>query len=163
MRCCCVTRNSYICIYIIMTTEIAAIAEVCFALRARRAARRISRAYDRALAPKGIDVSQFNILTVIGARAPVSLGDVANALALDPSTLSRTLQPLRLNGLVDVTGRRGRGGLTLSLSDRGWDVLVEASQVWRAVQAKIAAALGESRVGPAIEVLERIDAAAGVP
>jgi DNA-binding MarR family transcriptional regulator len=142
-----------------MATEIAAIVEVCFALRTRRAARRVSRAYDRQLAPMGIDISQFNILTVIGARGPVSLSDVATALALDPSTLSRTLKPLRSNGLVQVEGRRGRGGLTLALSDRGWDVLVEATTVWRAVQARIAAALGESRVGAIIEALDRLDTA----
>jgi DNA-binding MarR family transcriptional regulator len=146
-----------------MMTEIAAIAEVCFALRTRRAARRISRAYDRALAPKGLDVSQFNILTVIGARGPVSLGEVATALGVDPSTLSRTLGPLRLNGLVDVKGSRGRAGLTLNLSDRGWDVLLEAHQVWRGVQARIASALGESRIGLVIEMLERLDDAARVP
>jgi DNA-binding MarR family transcriptional regulator len=137
-----------------------AIAEVCLALRVRRLSRRVSRYYDGALAQLGIDTSQFNILTVIGASAPVALIEVSEALDLDPSTLSRTLKTLRESGLVEAIGGRGRGGLVLSLTSSGQDLMAQAVGVWRAAQEKLSVAVGQADIGRIVEAFDRLDHAA---
>jgi len=135
------------------------VAEVCLALRARRLARKISRLYDSAFASLGLDSSQFNILTVIGAGTPTPLTDVSSMLDLDPSTLSRTIKALEARGYIAVSGGRGRSGLSLALTERGQDVMAEAVGAWQRVQAKIALSLGEAEVGRIIESFDRLEQA----
>jgi DNA-binding MarR family transcriptional regulator len=139
--------------------ELSAIAEVCLALRARRLARKISRLYDLALGPVGLDSSQFNILTAIGAATPTPLTEVSALLDLDPSTLSRTIKVLEARGYIAVNGGRGRAGLSLALTERGQDVMAEAVGAWRQVQAKMTASLGEAEVGRIIEGFDRLEQA----
>jgi DNA-binding MarR family transcriptional regulator len=140
-----------------MSSEFMAIAEVCLALRTRRLARKVSRLYDQALSPLGLDSSQFNILTIIGAAMPAQLTDVGAMLDLDPSTLSRAIKALEMLGFVAVSGGRGRGGLLLDLSERGKDVMGEAIAAWKKVQAELTAALGEAEVGRIIEAFDQIE------
>jgi DNA-binding MarR family transcriptional regulator len=142
-----------------MSLEYTAISEVCLALRTRRLARKVSRLYDQALRPIGLESSQFNILTAIGADMPTPLTDVAAALDLDPSTLSRTLKTLERRGLILSSGGRGRGGLRLSLTERGQDTMREAVQAWRSAQVTLTAALGEAELGRIIEALDRLEKA----
>lgn len=142
-----------------MSLEYTAITEVCLALRARRLSRKVSRLYDRALGPVGLDSSQFNILTAIGAAMPTPLTDVAATLDLDPSTLSRTLKTLEKRELVVSSGGRGRGGLHVSLSERGEDMMVEAMGAWKSVQAALTAALGEAELGRIMESFDRLEQA----
>ncbi len=139
--------------------ELSAVAEVCLALRARRLARKVSRLYDSAFASLGLDSSQFNILTVIGAGTPTPLIDVSSVLDLDPSTLSRTIKVLEARGYISVSGGRGRSGLSLALTERGQDVMTEAVGAWQRVQAKIALSLGEAEVGRIIESFDRLEQA----
>ncbi|MBL8630737.1 MAG: winged helix-turn-helix transcriptional regulator [Rhodospirillaceae bacterium] len=140
-----------------MGTDAATIVEVCLALHVRRAARRISRRFDEALAPFGLDVSQFNILCVIAALEGAALTTVADVLDIAPSTLSRTLKPLKAQNMVQVFGGRGRGGLTLSLTLHGADVFNTAVGAWKSAQGYIASVLGEAQVGRSLEILEKLE------
>lgn len=139
-----------------MALDPGTIIEVCLALHMRRAARRISRHFDAALAPHRLDISQLNLLCVIAALDEAPLPAVAAFLDVDRSTLSRTLKPLRTLGLVQVRGGRGRSGLVLSLSVRGLDAYTAATGAWKAAQSEIAMALGEARVGRTLETLEQL-------
>jgi DNA-binding MarR family transcriptional regulator len=138
-------------------TDPATIIEVCLALHVRRAARRISRRFDACLEPHGIDVSQFNILSAIAALDAAPLVAVAEILDVDPSTLSRTLKPLRLRGLIQAVGGRGRAGLTLSLTLKGADVFSAATMAWKQAQTDLTVLLGEARVGRTLEMLESLE------
>jgi len=146
-----------------MTADATAVTLVCLALRARRLARRISRHYDRALRAAGVDTSQFNALCMIAARGAIPVRGLAAALDLDPSTLSRTLKPLRQAGLILASGGRGRGGLTLELSARGQDTLGVALAAWRDAQSRLTARLGDAQTGRALDALELLEQVAGKP
>lgn len=137
-----------------------AIAEVCLALRVRRLSRRVSRYYDAALSPLGIDTSQFNILAVIGATAPVAMIEVSKTLDLDPSTLSRTIKTLKEYGFVEAVGGRGRGGLVLALTPPGQELMAQAVGVWRAAQEKLSLAVGQADLGRIVEAFDRLERAA---
>lgn len=139
-----------------MTTDPATIVEVCLALHLRRAARQVSRVYDDALAPHGLDISQFNLLSAIAAQDDVPLSTVAALLDVDPSTLSRTLRPLRDQNLIEVHGGRGRGGLRLRLTIRGEDTFNAASSAWKTAQSEVSAVLGEAQVARMLETLDAL-------
>lgn len=154
----------YTCIYIIMAEKLpialTAIAEVCLALRVRRLARRVSRYYDRALAPFGLDCSQFNILTVIGATGPVALMELARVLDLAPSTLSRALKTLKVKGLIVTVGGRGRGGLTLELTEAAEELMALSLTAWKSAQQGLVLAVGSADIGRILESFDRLDHAA---
>ncbi len=137
-----------------------AVAEVCLALRARRLARRVSRYYDRALAPFGLDCSQFNILTVIGATGPVALMELARILDLDPSTLSRALKALKFKSLIVAVGGRGRGGLTLELTQTAEELMAVSLTAWKSAQQGLVATLGSADIGRIVESFDRLDSSA---
>ena len=132
------------------------VVEVCLGLHSRRAARRISRAFDNALKPLGLDTSQFNLICVIAALDSAPLPSVAQVLDIDTSTLSRTLKPLRQQGFVQHRGGRGRGGLVLSLSERGSELLIAALPRWKGVQSQLTAVMGEAYLGRVLEALENV-------
>jgi DNA-binding MarR family transcriptional regulator len=136
------------------------VVDVCLALRSRRLARAISRAFDRALAATGLDSSQFNILTVVGALANGTLSDVARTLDLDRSTLSRLIRTLELKGLLAVDGGKGRGGLRLWLTPRGEDTMAQALEAWQTAQRQISALVGDAQVGSALNLFDRLERAA---
>jgi DNA-binding MarR family transcriptional regulator len=144
-----------------MSHPLSGLVEVCLALRVRRFARKVSRHYDAALAKLNLDISQFNVLSVIGAASPITLSDVAASLALDRSTLSRTLKPLMARGFVTTEGGRGRSGLRLELSLRGEDVMGEALAAWKRAQGELAVSLGETEMGRLLEALDRAESGLG--
>src|SRR4030095_109913 len=92
----------------------------CFVLHIRRAARRVSRTFDDALRPIGLTNGQFTVMTLLVALDGAALGDIAERLGLDRTTLNATLKPLERDGLVrsrqDAEDRRIR---KLYLTDAG--------------------------------------------
>jgi DNA-binding MarR family transcriptional regulator len=140
-----------------MSTDPGTIVEVCLALHVRRAARRITRRFDAALAPYGLDTTQFNLLSVVAALDGAPLTTVAQVLDIDPSTLSRTVKPLRAQNMLQTFGGRGRGGLMLSLTLHGADVLNSALTAWKSAQGYVASVLGEAQIGRTLEMLEKLE------
>ena len=134
-----------------------AIIQVCLCHHVRRAGRAISRVFDEALAPVGLKASQFNILAVIGARESCSATEASRLLAMDRTTLSRNLKPLREGGFVTAEGGAGRRPDALVLTGAGHAILTSAGMLWRQAQSALTARLG---TGPASTLLHGLEAAA---
>lgn len=114
----------------------------CLCIALRRAAQRATAVYDTALAPAGINVAQFSLLRGVQRRSPVSLTDLAAAMALDRSTVGRNARVLeRLRFLAIVPGEDGRES-ALVVTKRGAAALAKAEPFWKDAQARIQAALG---------------------
>ncbi len=80
------------------------IASQCTCARIRRVTRTVTRIYDDALKETGIHSSQLTLLTVAALYGDegTGLGDLANALGVDRTTLSRSLRPLEKEGYLRV-------------------------------------------------------------
>src|SRR3954470_23134027 len=117
----------------------------CNALR--RAAREITQRYERALAPSGVKATQFPILVALGERDAIPLTPLADALALDRTTLTRNLRILEGRGLVTIGAAAHDGRMrVVSITGEGLRVLAQAVELWRAEQDEIVAAFGEERL-----------------
>jgi DNA-binding MarR family transcriptional regulator len=124
-----------------------AVLEVCLCHHIRRGSRAITRAYDAALAPAGLTAGQFIILTAVAALQPMPVPVLREILAMDRTSLSRTLKPLKeAEFITSTTGAGRRAGLLTLLID-GAAALREAGPLWRAVQAETAQRLGTGRAG----------------
>jgi DNA-binding MarR family transcriptional regulator len=133
----------------------------CLCFRARRASRLITRAYDEALRPLGIQATQLTLMSAIAAAGEFgqTMGSLANVLAIDAATLSRNLRLIEKSGLADIgrsdSDRRVR---IVRLTPAGERVLGEALPLWRAAQAEVVRALGGAE--EASDLRARLDGAA---
>lgn len=136
-----------------MSSHLAAartIADQCLCFRARRTARLITRMYDDALRPLGLQPTQLTLMSAIALLCqrqggPVSLGLIADTIALDVTTLSRNMRALEKAGHVRVApdGEDGRVRLA-SLTPAGEKALARAEPLWAEAHARIVSALGDA-------------------
>lgn len=139
----------------------------CLCFRARRAARAITRAYDTALRPTGLQATQVTLMNAIalGPDAAQPMGRLSEVLALEISTLTRNLRALEKAGLVAIgrseTDRRVR---VARLTGAGKLKLADALPHWKQAHGEIIAALGSdtaTALHAALDATSQAMAAAG--
>lgn len=124
-----------------MNATAARIASSCLLLRSRRLSRVITRIYVEAMGHHGLTVAQFTLLAAIGSAPGARAADLAPALDLEKSTLSRELTRLLEEGLVATEDAGGRS-LALHITPAGERRLEAALPSWEAAQVEAARALG---------------------
>jgi len=130
----------------------------CLCFRVRRTSRVLTRMYDDALRPLGIHATQLTLLNAIAMVASGGGGirRLAEALAMDSTTLSRNLRPLVAEGWVELHHAAGGGRSRVArLSRDGERMLERALPLWEAAHARVLEALGEE---DALELRTRLDA-----
>jgi DNA-binding MarR family transcriptional regulator len=127
----------------------------CSNFKLRQATRVVSRHYDAVMASAtGLKTSQYSLLSHIDKLGPLQPSDLAAHMALEPSTLSRNLQPLIAQGWVQVGPGSNQRSRTLTLSDAGRVKRAEAKSAWKAAQLAFNARLGVERVARLHELLD---------
>ncbi|WP_345815971.1 MarR family winged helix-turn-helix transcriptional regulator [Paraburkholderia sp. PREW-6R] len=116
----------------------------CFAIR--QAARFVSQLYDRHLANVGLTITQFSLLSRLRRCGPMTMRQLTEAMRMQRTSLVRTIQPLRRNGLVssESLGADARA-LSISITDEGEARLSEGRKHWHAAQAEFEHKFGERR------------------
>ncbi|HEX9449051.1 MAG TPA: MarR family winged helix-turn-helix transcriptional regulator, partial [Dongiaceae bacterium] len=72
----------------------------CTCLGLRRTTRLVTQIYDRHLTPAALTANQFGLLgyllgaAMMGVADGLSIGQLADRLGMDPTTLNRNLKPL---------------------------------------------------------------------
>lgn len=111
-------------------------ADVCHCFAVRQAARWISQLYDQHLAEAGLRSTQYAILGHLERNGPAGIAELAEALVMDRTTMTRNVTPLERDGLVAIvqaeTDRRRK---EVRLTPRGRARLAQARPLWRRAQA----------------------------
>ena len=109
----------------------------------RRTARALTQLYEQALRPLGLRSTQFTILQVLSRAGEVSQGQLGKMLAMDSTTLTRTLEIMSRHGWI--TERRGedRRERWLRLAKGGETKLNRALPVWEKAQSRLRHQLGD--------------------
>ncbi|MGC1726003.1 MAG: MarR family winged helix-turn-helix transcriptional regulator [Candidatus Acidiferrales bacterium] len=109
----------------------------------RRTSRALTQLYERSLRPLGLRASQFTILQLLSLAGEVSQGQLGEMLAMDSTTLTRTLEIMGRRGWI--AGRRGedRRERWLRLAKAGEMQLKRALPAWEKVQSRLRHQLGE--------------------
>lgn len=118
--------------------------DLCHCLASRRSARMLSRIYDRHLAPAGINISQFALLSHLAKDPGLSARILASRMVMERTTLVRALRPLRAGGLVEGA-TEGGADLRFRLSSKGRELLDDASPLWQAAQVEYEHSVGVER------------------
>ncbi|NDK39309.1 MarR family transcriptional regulator [Pseudoxanthomonas gei] len=129
---------------------------VCTCFRLRRAARQVSQVYDRELAAIGLSLNEYSILRH-AQRGSRLLGELAESLGMERTTLTRNLRPLLAAGwLQEDRGEDGRQRL-ISLTASGKAQLAIARPHWKRAQKRIDTSFGSEAAARLRDDLDRLD------
>jgi len=112
--------------------------EGCAVWNARLAARRVTQFMAARMGESGLSVAQFGLLGQIAAAEDDTLGALAERMGLDPSTLTRNLQVLEREGLVEIAaGAADLRRRAVRLTEGGAERFEAAMGLWRIAHAEL--------------------------
>lgn len=117
----------------------------CIGFNIRRTDRVLTQFYDEMLAPSGLSAPQFGLLAVIAQVEPVPINQLAEIMDIDRTTLTRNLELLVKQGLVQNEEGEDRRMRLVLLTEEGEQALERAWPLWEEAQARIERALGGER------------------
>jgi DNA-binding MarR family transcriptional regulator len=110
----------------------------CYCGSLRQAARAVTQMYDRLLQPSGIKITQFSILMLLSSRPGLTTGEIARALAMDSTTLTRTLKIIKNSGWIDTARSVDRRERRWTVTPTGEQALRQAKPLWKKAQKELA-------------------------
>jgi DNA-binding MarR family transcriptional regulator len=117
----------------------------CMCASYRRASRALTHLYEAALRPVGLRATQFTILQVLSRVGEVSQGQLGQILAMDSTSLTRTLRIMvRQRWIAERHGEDRRERL-LRLDKAGRDQFRRALPAWEKIQAQLGRQVGDQR------------------
>ena len=117
----------------------------CLSASFRRAARALNQHYEAALRPLGLRGTQFTLLQALSLTGEVSQGRLGEILAIDSTTLTRTLAVMERQGWISSRPGDDRRERLLSLSKAGVVEYKRALPHWEKVQQGLHAQFGDKR------------------
>ncbi|HET8532877.1 MAG TPA: MarR family transcriptional regulator [Methylomirabilota bacterium] len=114
----------------------------CVCNTLRMATRAVTQLYDDALRPSGLRVTQFSMLAAIARLGEASLRQLEEALAIDQTTLTRSLGLLERDGLTERVDNPDRRVKAMRLTARGRATLAAARPLWSLAQDQVLRELG---------------------
>jgi DNA-binding MarR family transcriptional regulator len=115
----------------------------CLCSSFRRTARALTQLYDEAFRPLGLRATQFTILQVLSHVGEVSQGRLGEILAMDSTTLTRTLKIMVRRGWIAERPGADRRERLLRLAKAGEAQFQRALLPWNKVQARLRRQMGE--------------------
>ncbi len=133
------------------------IRDQCLCLAAQRAARKLARRFDRLFAPLGLTNGQFSMLVALSGQWQPRMGELAEFLAMDATTMTAAAKTLEKRGLLqlipDQTDARARRPV---LTEAGRVLVGQAAPLWRAEHGKLHAEMAETQASTDPKALARL-------
>jgi DNA-binding MarR family transcriptional regulator len=114
----------------------------CMCANLRRASRALTQLYAEALRPLGLRATQFTILQALSLAGEVSQGQLGQLLAMDSTTLTRTLEIMGRHGWIAKRRGQDRREWRMRLSKSGEVQLKRALPHWQNLQTRVRERLG---------------------
>jgi DNA-binding MarR family transcriptional regulator len=119
----------------------------CACTLLRQATRTVTAAYDKALEPSGLRITQFSVLRTLDRHGPMPVTQLAAKIALERSTMGRNLDPLKRQGFVMFeVGETDQRERIVHLTEAGQAAIRAAMPHWRNTQKRIATLIGHASV-----------------
>jgi len=117
----------------------------CACASLRRATRALTQSYEEALRPVGLRSSQFTLLQALDLTGEITQGDLGRVLAMDSTTLTRTLAIMARSGWVARRRGEDRREWRFRLTPSGQAQLKLAYPQWERAQTEMRNKLGKTR------------------
>jgi DNA-binding MarR family transcriptional regulator len=117
----------------------------CLCANFRRASRAITQLYEAAIRPFGIRATQLTILQVLSRAGDLPQGKLGEILAMDSTSLTRTLAIMKRHGWVAYRRGEDRRERWVCLAPVGRSQLRRVEPAWEKVQAQLRNQLGDQK------------------
>jgi DNA-binding MarR family transcriptional regulator len=124
----------------------------------RRTGRALTQLYEDALRPLGLRSTQLTILQLLSFAGEVSQGQMGEMLAMDSTSLTRTLAIMVREGWIAERRGKDRRERRLRLSSGGEAQLRRALPVWEKVQSRLRRRLGDSAWNNLLQLTRQVTA-----
>ena len=118
----------------------------CTNLKLRQLSRAVTRHYDALVSATGLKNTQYSLLSHVMLLGPIRPSDLAAAMKLEASTLTRNLQPLIAQGWVEMGPGADARSRLVSITEAGRAKRAEGQRAWKQAQLALNDALGPERV-----------------
>ena len=118
----------------------------CTNIKLRQLTRRVAPYYEAEVGKIGLKNTQYSLLSHVYKLGPLRPGDLARAMKIEPSTLTRNLKPLVDAGLLRMEPGPDARSRLVTLTQAGREKRQEAQRRWRVAQESLNAMLGPRRV-----------------
>jgi DNA-binding MarR family transcriptional regulator len=122
----------------------------------RRTSRALTQLYEDALRPYGLRATQHTILQALSRTGEVPQRKLGEMLAMDSTSLTRTLRIMRRQGWVLERPGKDRRERLLRLSESGDKELKRVLPAWEKVQTELRNQLGEQTWNQAFQLTHNV-------
>ena len=116
----------------------------CACQNLRRLTRIVTRIYDQELRKASLEITQFSLLTALAATGETNQKRLSAGLAMDSTTLTRTLGLIRKQRWVRVRRGKDRRERLFGLTRAGKSQLAEAQPYWERAEHRLRQELGDA-------------------
>ncbi len=109
----------------------------CVCSTLRMVSRALTQLYDDVLRPSGLRVTQFSILATIGRLGEANLRQLEDLLAIDQTTLTRSLNLLERARVIERVAHPDARVKSMKLSSKGRRALEAARPLWARAQDQV--------------------------
>ena len=128
----------------------------CTCSKLRSLTRRVTAVYDRALAVVDMRVTQYSLLSHLRRLRGASMSELADALDMDRTTLTRNLKPLIDAGWVEILAcEQDARRRTVHITPAGDAQFQAARSHWRRAQAEVNAVIGAGELTALHALIDR--------
>jgi DNA-binding MarR family transcriptional regulator len=118
----------------------------CTNFKLRQLTRRVSQHYDNELGRIGLKTTQYSLLSHVLKLGPIRPGDLAQAMTMDASTLTRNLKPLIDAGWLRIDAGADARSRIVTITEAGREKRQEGQRHWKVAQDGINRLIGLERV-----------------
>jgi len=109
----------------------------CHCLAARKRARAVTRLYEEKLRPHGLRATQYSILAALALRGSTRVGELADLLGLERTSLTRSAQVVERNGWITSEASDDARERPLRITGEGLEKLLAAFPDWKEAQEMV--------------------------
>lgn len=130
----------------------------CLCASFRRASRALTQHYEEALRPLGLRATQFTVLQALSTAKDIRQGRLGQILAMDSTTLTRTLAIMSRRGWIAKVPGKDRRERRLRMTRAGEDLYRRARPRWEEVQTRLRRRLGAEQWGRLLQITNSVTA-----
>ncbi|HUB02440.1 MAG TPA: MarR family transcriptional regulator [Terriglobales bacterium] len=131
----------------------------CACASLRRAARAVTQYYEEAMRLTGLRSSQFTLLQTLSLTGEITQGNLGRVLAMDSTTLTRTLAIMARSGWIARRRGEDRREWRFRLTPAGAAELKRAYPLWERAQAEMQKKLGKTRWEALQQIADEVSSA----
>lgn len=130
----------------------------CACRNLRMTTRVITQYYDNALKASGLKSTQFALLNEISSKPEgISVNELADIYMMDQTTVTRCIEILRKNGLVNIeTEDKDSRKKRITLSKAGKDLILSVMPLWEEAQTSVEDAIGHEEYKAFLDTLYKL-------